>query len=201
MRLLVLAVCAGWGVTVGNFTKKIKLIMLQAGCVYFLVSAAAELQIQHLNNLTDSTERLQIQHQVLMSMGIQTVMDAVLVFIILTLLGKHMQKFKETGESDKFKHYNKFSKCIAILTYICCLHMTFLVFLQLKFFGDREGWFIFEHFEWMIVITHDFYHGLYVSMLAVIMMLWRPNKSSKLYAYVKQLPTYVQYLYYYCQRQ
>ena len=124
-------------------------------------------------------------------MGIQALLDTALIFVILTLLGEHMKRFKEAGETDKYKHYNKFSKSIAGLSYLCLLHIVFLCCLQGKFFGDRQGWFIFDHFEWMIVITHDFYHALYIAMLAVIMILWRPTKSSKLYAYVKQLPTYV----------
>lgn len=187
-----LAVSAGWGVTVANFTKNIKKVVFQVGIMYFVVSLLVMIGIRRVHDTNiDLNARINMQKQVLGLMAIQTMMDSILVFILLTMLGERMQNFKNAGETFRYKHYNKFSKCISMLASICLLHVVVVGCLRGRLFGDHGTSFMLNHFEFTTVIMQDFYHAMYLAMLTVIMILWRPTKSSKIYAFVQQLPTYV----------
>ena len=172
VRLLVLAVCTGYGVvrpSLGALAPRIALL----GCLYFVTSLALDVA----SNVTRLDE-LSLPARLLFVLPVGG-LDGFYFWWCGSALSRTLSQLSSRRQSAKLDLYRRFAHVLLALLLVSALwgawQMAFLVS------GSQDS-------AWQLLWTFDaFWHALYALVLVTICVLWAPSRNNMRYAYMDEV--------------
>lgn len=167
-RMLVIIVCVGFGIVrprLGSTLHKV----LAVGAIYFIVSSVA-------GCLRAAKERVQPDNKMMLSADVfLSLVDACICWWIFSLLVQTMRTLRLRRNVVKLTLYRHFTNT---LIFALLASVGFMVWSSIEYrFKDC-------YVDWKeLWVLEAFWHLLFVIILLVIMVLWRPSANNQRYAY------------------
>lgn len=179
VRLFLILISLGWGVTLSTsqITMGMKQQLMQFGLLYYWVSGfAAYITRRIIHNQGDGTSDL---HVAALTMIGLYMLEAKVYMVVTSNLERILVDLKQQGQYEKFEHYRKFTKGLLVNIAFAFIHIN----LELMVRNHMN-----EYFDWMVLVRECFWHLLFLKIIISVMILWRPTKESKTFAFMEQLP-------------
>jgi len=174
-RMLVVAVSMGHGIVKPNLESGTKKRIVLLGFVYWICAFMFEVFIHyHETNEVSPTLRLILTPPV-------AILDGIFWWWIFVSLHQTVIELTTQKQSSKLNLYRNFSFTLGFALVIAFLFACY----QLYYIW---GALYLEQWQYMWVMEVGFWQILYTAVFFIIMFLWRPNKHSKDYAFMQQIP-------------
>ena len=175
-RLLAILVSLGWGITLpsNQITTTMKKQLIGLGALYFIGASITEYCIYEL------LQRHILHSWCLLILPLSALLDSVIAVIVLQNLEIILEELYINKQYAKYKHYRNFSIALIILVILAMINTIIQSCIM-----RREHWF--EYFDCFELVRSCFWSFLMILFVGVVMLLWRPTKAAKNYAYFKQI--------------
>lgn len=171
-RLLMIAVSLGWGITLPELTKKIQSVLLKLGLGYYIAASVCEHWLMEKTREHELGSPLMILPFIF---GIALV-DIWIFSVLFTNFTAILSGLKQEKQYAKYDHYRKFCIALAGLVVLSTINL----FCE-SFVLGRKHWY--DYFDRILLFRDCFWHFAFVLMTAIVIVLWRPTKNSKFYAF------------------
>ena len=175
-RLLLILVSLGWGVILptNQITDKMKKALKELGVMYYFGASISSHVIVECIRTNDFDNAIIIFPLIIM----QCFLDSFIFWVVYVNLSDILDELKESKQMEKYKHYLYFSRALCAL----CIFAILDVIFESAIRND-----LCEYFEFT-QLRVCFSHFACLLMTIVVMILWRPTRSSAIYAFVEQIP-------------
>jgi len=171
-RLLVLAVCLGYGVvrpTLGSTAYKV----LTLGVVYFVFSAVLDVA-SNVSQISEVSPPLRLAFILPVA-----VLDAVFYWWLFSGLARTLSQLSSRRQSAKLQLYRRFSYILLASIALSGVWVTWQIAVIVSDTLDAR---------WASLWMFDaFWHLLYLCILLATCYLWSPNKNNLQYAYMDEI--------------
>ncbi|KAA0186541.1 Transmembrane receptor eukaryota [Fasciolopsis buskii] len=167
-RLLVLIACLGYGVTIPRLGKIWFRRCLAIGSVYFILVTMEGMARVH-------NPRFHTTQFVLATLFPLMCLDAAIMWWIFVYLARTLRETRLRHSLIKHNLYRNFSYVLVIVSLVSVVFMVWSIMAFKRHFCIRN-W----HLLW---IDDAFWQILFLIIMAVIIVMWRPTDSNREYAY------------------
>ena len=176
-RLFLILVSLGWGIISADsdFSEKMKRDLIKLGLLYYFGASILSHFMVEAVRKSDFDNLFWMMPIIL----IQCLLESIIFWTIIMNLNDVLLELKQGKQYSKYNHYKKFCISLIILMFIAAINVIFEWYIRNH---------IDEYFDFTILCQNCFWHFMFVLMIMIVMILWRPTKSSKFYAFVEQIP-------------